>query len=965
VRVRKPNPFPEAIRIGWRMEAGALYRRFLDRRYQRFTLAGLVSDDEPVLLRQIYVPLVLAPQAVPDLAPEEKLHEGGRDVTELLRKAIDDERRYAGGPRPAEIPNPTSTFFISGEAGSGKTTLALSIVTSLAGTVPDNFNYTFLRFLPFPIFLREVPVERFAGLDEFMAWWLEQAKAAEPELAPEHVLPYLDCGFGILLFDGLDELGSVERRKHVLGWLDHRWVRSGATSNLTLVTARPSGFDGLDLKPYGGQRLHVAPFSVPQIRTFLTKWFELRPLSPTRRKEQVEGLIERLVTDERMTPLRALSRRPAYLASLAFVHGTRGALPHTRAALYESVVDAYIDVLDRQRGIPMRNWDRQEKREVLAAVAYRAHVGATTSGELGNVRDRRFTWSRAELERLVEDVIGEGEDRFRTIFPADAQELTKYYIARTGLIVESSEGRYQFGHLSFQEYLAAIYALDLASGAADKAEALKSLLLLRLDKPGWIEVTLLALAVDAGRTRGTGHRAVLAKLDPNMPEHVAFLCAVLSGEEVPLVEKERRAWVIAYMFQAARLSRHMDNKHLVDLEKNRATIEEAWQVVAEAFIAGTSVADALRKLLPPASMGQDKIGSLDPLTAPRSWTEQAADVEHLGAWVLALPTEGEMLPSGAREKLFSLAEVRPWFHEDPTLSGIPIPEAVWTALNVWAARVPEVLPALVARLPFAWICADNSLDWPATVVARWDEGSGGPMVRARSRAWEAVLVTERWSLVTTAARVLDLALTLYRARVLALALTLDRDRDRAWARDRALARALGLARDRPVGLALALDRARDQALGLAQNRPALTLVRNRPLDSAVLDVWERVPSPPRSWRERAAAAMASFYLVTAFNRILGAPPPTPRAAVEAERAAMADPDYLGRDLTDPADRAQARKEWTDFLRSPLSPIPMLDAILATDFTEIDASTRAVTERFEREAEALLREAGAPVPPPSA
>ena len=205
-----------------------------------------------MLLRQIYVPLVLTLQAVPDVAPEEKIHEGGRDVADVLRQAIDDERRYAGGPRPAELASPASTFFISGEAGSGKTTLALSIVTSLASGPADWFSYRFERFLPFPIFLRDVPVERFAGLDDFMAWWLEQAKAAEPELAPEHVLPFLDSGYGILLFDGLDELGSVERRKHVLGWLDHRWVRSGATANLTLVTARPSGFDGLDLSAYGG-----------------------------------------------------------------------------------------------------------------------------------------------------------------------------------------------------------------------------------------------------------------------------------------------------------------------------------------------------------------------------------------------------------------------------------------------------------------------------------------------------------------------------------------------------------------------------------------------------------------------------------------------------------------------------------------------------------------------------------------
>ena len=57
---------------------------------------------------------------------------------------------------------------------------------------------------------------------------------------------------------------------------------------------------------------------------------------------------------------------------------------------------------------------------------------------------------------------------------------------------------------------------------------------------------------------------------------------------------------------------------------------------------------------------------------------------------------------------------------------------------------------------------------------------------------------------------------------------------------------------------------------------------------------------------------------------------------------MADPDFLGRTLTDPAERAQLRAEWTDFLRTPFSPVAMLDAILSTDFTEVDASTEAVT-----------------------
>ena len=111
------------------------------------------------------------------------------------------------------------------------------------------------------------------------------------------------------------------------------------------------------------------------------------------------------------------------------------------------------------------------------------------------------------------------------------------------------------------------------------------------------------------------------------------------------------------------------------------------------------------------------------------------------------------------------------------------------------------------------------------------------------------------------------------------------------------------------------------------------------------------PHLPPLAESAASAAVSSFYLALTLNKILGAPTPTPRSTVEAGCVAMADPDYLRpRTLTDPADRAQARKEWTDSLRSPSLPLPMLDAIpplLATDCAvEIDASTQAaVTERF--------------------
>ena len=68
---------------------------------------------------------------------------------------------------------------------------------------------------------------------------------------------------------------------------------------------------------------------------WFTRWFELRPLRTDQRLNTVEHLINRLTSSEQAGRLLPLARRPAYLASLAFVHGTRGELPYTRAALYE------------------------------------------------------------------------------------------------------------------------------------------------------------------------------------------------------------------------------------------------------------------------------------------------------------------------------------------------------------------------------------------------------------------------------------------------------------------------------------------------------------------------------------------------------------------------------------------------------------------------------------------------------
>ncbi|HBL27316.1 MAG TPA: hypothetical protein DD490_10825, partial [Acidobacteria bacterium] len=78
--------------------------------------------------------------------------------------------------------------------------------------------------------------------------------------------------------------------------------------------------------------------------------------------------------------------------------------------------------------------------------------------------------------------------------PEHFSQLASYFVARTGLLVEARENQYQFGHLSFQEYLTALFILNRATAGSDKAAGLERILFPRLGTPGWLEVGVLGLA---------------------------------------------------------------------------------------------------------------------------------------------------------------------------------------------------------------------------------------------------------------------------------------------------------------------------------------------------------------------------------------------------------------------------------------------------------------------------------------
>ncbi|MEO1367927.1 MAG: NACHT domain-containing protein [Acidobacteriota bacterium] len=403
------------------LRAKGHYRRLLaeDKSLRHLSLAGLAPDDEPILLREIYVPLILTPLRISEDEREGKVHDQGRTLEDWIEPPPNPEPDDPVAARPE-----VTCFFISGEAGSGKTTLVRSAVASLAGRESDGFNHRIKELVPFPILLREAPLAQLEGLEELVRWWLDEVETRHPEEKPpdrDALLSFLEAGLGLLILDGLDEVGDQLKRGRIIDWLRrHPWVGRGGpqnSSNVVLVTARPSGYQDLDISDFAQARmLHVAPFSTEQIRSYLTLWFELRPLPPKRREESVNSLVARLTDEREHGRLRPLARRPAYLAALAFVHGARGAVPHSRATLYQMLVDAYLDALDRYRGLEEQRrqegllaWDRQEKLEVLSAVAFQAHLGLHADSEEGakgrwvhpEGQDRRLAWRRDELQEAV------------------------------------------------------------------------------------------------------------------------------------------------------------------------------------------------------------------------------------------------------------------------------------------------------------------------------------------------------------------------------------------------------------------------------------------------------------------------------------------------------------------------------------------------------------------------------------
>ncbi|MGP9017852.1 NACHT domain-containing protein [Streptomyces sp. BR1] len=247
-------------------------------------------------------------------------------------------------------------------------------------------------------------------------------------------------------FDGLDEVATAQRTEVADAIREFMTVHSGCRA---VVTCRIAVYRG-EFTEDVDHTLRVQEFDERLIRRFLHGWPWPEHLAP--------DTVEQLLGALRDTPqLMPLARNPLLLTMIAYLYsnvyaGTDQVLPHTRADFYKQVTDSLLG--DRQR---RARFSHPVKKAVLQRLALAAQDIPS------DVHDRLALPEKDVLAHVREALAEQGRPVER------AQEVLEEIVERSGLLLAVDNGeRYQFAHLTLQEYLAATRLAADPSGLLDR-----------------------------------------------------------------------------------------------------------------------------------------------------------------------------------------------------------------------------------------------------------------------------------------------------------------------------------------------------------------------------------------------------------------------------------------------------------------------------------------------------------------
>lgn len=462
-------------------EATSAYFSYLERECGGITLEGLPADHEvgakTIRLESIYVPLHLSPIPRRD-QPESEV--GSRSISDIQSTT----------PRitVSESLNTHRHIAILAVPGAGKTTLLKRLAVAYAASerreeVADE--------LPsadwFPVFIRcrQLGDEIRNPILETIQNLLRHAElSGYREAFSRRVIDALKVGKVLLLVDGLDEINNPGDRAAFAAQL--RTFIGTYPAVRVVVTSREAGFRAVSGAMSSVCSLYkISDFSVQDIYTLCRAWQHEIVGGET---EAANKLARSIVNQPRV---RALATNPLLLTTLLLVQRWLGEMPSKRSILYSKAIEVLLMTWNTEGHTPI---DQEEAVPQLAYAAFSMMTNKLQAISAKGLKDL-FEEARAVMPEAL------GYARMSAAKLIDKVEDRSSLLVRSGHVVEDGQLRplYEFKHLTFQEYLAALASVESWHPGRNETDDYVEVLAPFLSDESWSEVVPLATVLSGSR----------------------------------------------------------------------------------------------------------------------------------------------------------------------------------------------------------------------------------------------------------------------------------------------------------------------------------------------------------------------------------------------------------------------------------------------------------------------------------